>query len=145
MFKYILKLTASIGAAILLSSTPGNAQVVKSVDVTIPFAFQVSDKSFAAGDYMIGQPSSQSSNRTISIRRKDGKYSGMLQLLPPAAGERSHADATSLVFRRYGTVFMLSEVRLRIIDLTGRLRRSETESSLARRFGEPEMRIVRGQ
>jgi hypothetical protein len=94
--------TLSLGA--LLSPLALLAQ--EQLNASIPFAFTVGTKSFAAGNYSIHQ---LNAGHTLLIRNdKDG--SGVMAMV--MNGQQSQKAGTSVLsFKRYGDRYFLSEIR----------------------------------
>ncbi len=65
----------------------------------IPFQFNVGDKTLPAGEYTIAQTNPSSDRAVLQIRAKDGSQSVLVQM-NSVSGKA--ADATTLVFHRYG-------------------------------------------
>ena len=66
---------------------------------TIPFQFNVGDKTLPAGEYTVAQTNPSSDRAVLQLRSKDGRSSAMIQM-NNAIGKAS--ERARLVFNRYG-------------------------------------------
>jgi len=94
--------------ALLLTAVTLFAQTTPSqrlMTVNIPFAFDASDQSLPAGEYLVLTVTPERSIRVVST---DGKHSAILNTLPNYSG--SPSKNSRLVFHRYGNEYFLSQV-----------------------------------
>ena len=82
--------------------------IYTSVVAQVPFDFIVGDKVIPAGELIV-QPAT-AANETISIRNTDAK----IGLFSPASlvESRKAANASALIFHKYGDRYFLSAIRL---------------------------------
>ena len=102
MTNMILKSTLFLGAALTMGL---NAQA-QSTKVTIPFAFEATGKSLPAGEYRVDGLSTSTS--TIAIRNTE--KTAKLMALTNGCESIEAADASKLVFHRYGGQYFLAQV-----------------------------------
>ncbi len=114
-----------------------NAQTNGRVAANISFDFSVGDLKFAAGEYIIEKAAPQSNNASLIIRKKDGKASRIIMMLPMDVKAQNRDAQASLFFNRYGTEYFLSEVVNNADRFGARTPRSKKEAELARQFGSP--------
>lgn len=73
MKRFIVK-TGLLAAATVFFSFAANAQIARQYTAEIPFDFQVHNKTMAAGNYVVGPLSADSSSGSIALSaRKSGK------------------------------------------------------------------------
>lgn len=100
-----------ISAVALLSLasllTAGSAMAAdRAAEATIPFAFNVGDTVFPAGEYKISQAGWRPSG-VIEIRSTDAKH---VMLTTAISDAKQPASGGELVFNRYGDKYFLTEV-----------------------------------
>ena len=97
-----------------------------SVKAQVPFDFIVNNKIILAGECVVG--SAGLNGKILSIRNVDARTSA---LSVSSAGEtRRASENTMLVFRRYGSQYFLSSVRLEGSARTYQLQESRAEAEL---------------
>jgi hypothetical protein len=101
--KRILFLTLALVAAALLVATPSHAQQI-TVEVTVPFNFYVSNTELPAGTYQV----SENPRHFILIKNIETQVSALVSTLP---NNKKTLDSGTLVFRRYGEMHFLAEIR----------------------------------
>lgn len=107
MKKQILNYVAAISFLFVLSAVSAFAQspVFKA---NIPFDFQVNGKTLAAGQYVITEPTSP--HGTITIR--GGQKLSTAVAIYQNVEAKKPANATQLVFRRYGNEYFLAQMQV---------------------------------
>lgn len=89
----------------IMFSVPAQAQI--SLNITLPFPFQVEETKFPQGAYIVKQDDPA---KKIIIRSQKGKDSGQFAGSPLPPKSSFEADQTWLVFHRYGDKYYLSEI-----------------------------------
>jgi hypothetical protein len=74
----------------------------RSLVATIPFQFNVGDKTLPAGEYSISQVNPSSDRAVLQLRSKDGRSAVMIQMNNAIGPASEHAR---LVFNRYGSQY----------------------------------------
>jgi hypothetical protein len=89
----------------------GRAQsnVSPTIRASIPFTFQVGDKSLPAGVYTVRILNPTSDRKTLQIRNEDGRVSAIVQT---TGVNIAIAANTKLVFRRYGEQYFFAQAQL---------------------------------
>jgi hypothetical protein len=140
MKKQFLGTFAMLSLLLALAALSVQAQSRNSIEVQIPFAFQVGDKTLPAGDYSIKQLSQD----TLLVESTNGDES----VVAPAAGRvESNPNAKpgmeKLVFRQYGDQYFLSQVWMtrgasgRELNMTEAERAAASELKLTRHGAKP--------
>jgi hypothetical protein len=131
--KQALRAVTMLVSIIVLSfvtAVASNAQSRgKKIKADIPFDFVVGDKTLAAGEYLVGQITTNS-DAGILIRSSDGhqKAISLTNAVSASAPKRKNA----LTFRRYGNTYFLAQVWLSG-SVSGReVLKSKTERSTER-------------
>lgn len=97
-----------------------------SVKANVPFDFMANNMVIPAGECVIG--ASEAAIPVLTIRNADAKKSAL------AVSSRDHAsksaDKTVLVFKRYGSRYFLSSVRVEGSNITYHLPTNKAESEL---------------
>ena len=120
--------------AILAAAAPARAQSVHEQTASIPFSFNVGDKSFPAGVYRVRQLNPASDRVALEIKSADGRR-GKITLTSFVRNARA-AERARLVFTRYGEQYFLTEVWTPARDAGLALPTSRSERLLARKAGE---------
>ena len=120
--------------AIFAAATPARAQVLHEQTASIPFSFNVGDKSFPAGDYKVRQLNTASDRVALEIKSADGR-TGRVTLTSFISKGRAIEQAR-LVFTRYDEQYFLTEVWTPALAPGLRLPTSRSERTLARKAGE---------
>lgn len=117
-----------------LAAISARAQTANRMQRTsIPFEFNVGNKSFPPGEYRVGSVNSQSDPAALVFTSRDGKMS--LMILTRSVRARGTERGARLVFNRYGDRYFLSQV-WRPSDATGmELFRSRAERDVSRELG----------
>ncbi len=125
--KKFIQICSLLSLLVLSSVAATNAQLSYGTDVNIPFAFNVGDRSYEAGNYIVKLDRRPTGLATLSIQdtRTDDTQTVMLN-----SAADSSSGPVSLVFdtvegRRYLT-------KLRTQDRTYALFRSRTEKNAAK-------------
>ncbi len=101
------------------------------IQVDIPFDFMVEDKTFPGGTYTFTQPTI--TRRLLLIRSLDG-HESVLVITQSVQENLTRSDETKLVFTRYGDQYFLAQVWT-VGEVSGlKLRKSSTESEVAKNF-----------
>jgi hypothetical protein len=104
--KNITKVFALASLLVLFTFSSALAQSDRQTIIYIPFNFSVGEKSFNAGKYII-ERNRKDSDTVWVIKRKDNVGSALMLTQSVRANEP--AEATRLVFNRYGDQYFLSE------------------------------------
>ena len=106
---HIAKLFVSIFFAILVS-IPAFAQSGGTFRAHIPFDFYINKQKLAAGDYFVTRPI-DTTRSVVRIQNREGKQGTLvLGRVGSFTCDPRGANAT-LVFKRYGPTYLLSEIR----------------------------------
>jgi hypothetical protein len=97
----LLVLVGSMAVA-AQAQTSGRTRLFASV----PFQFNVGDKTMPAGDYVITQVNPSSDQAVLQLRSKDGSRTVMIQTIN-VTGKAS--AGARLVFNRYGSQYFFSQ------------------------------------
>lgn len=98
----------SIIALALMTAVVSNAQARDAqLKANIPFDFVVGDKTLAAGEYMVGQPTSIAAD-AIMIRSVDGHQNAVR--LSNTVSAKAPKERAMLIFNRYGENYYLAQV-----------------------------------
>jgi hypothetical protein len=127
-----LTMLVSIIVLAFATAVASNAQSSgKNLRANIPFEFVVGDKTLAAGQYSVGQITTNS-NEGIAIVSRDRQH--RVIRLTSAVSTRSPMKHSSLTFRRYGSTYYLAKVWM-----AGSAEGRETLKSKAERSVEREL------
>ena len=99
--RIVLLATLCVLAAVL----PAQAQF--SFKVTLPFAFQIGDREFPAGTYLMKQ---EAADKGLNIRSEKGNLTGTFGVSPTPTESPFEKDKTWLAFHRSGERYFLFEV-----------------------------------
>lgn len=98
----------SIIALAFATAVVTNAQSrARKIKANIPFDFVVGDKTLAAGEYLVGQITSDS-DAGILVRSSDGSQKAIRLTNAVSASARQKKNA--LTFHRYGNTYYLAQV-----------------------------------
>jgi hypothetical protein len=98
----------SIVALAFITAVASNAQSgTKKLKANIPFDFVVGSRTLAAGEYVVGQMTSNSAD-AISVRSSDGDHNAIR--ITSAVSASAPKRRTQLTFLRYGDTYYLSQV-----------------------------------
>jgi hypothetical protein len=120
------QLLALIGLGMLMATSAAYAQT-REVKANIPFNFIVENATFPAGNYVFHDLSVGS--RAMAIQSADHKLTRMV--VPNACESDSAARTTSLLFRRYGDQYFLTQVWTAGKDIGRQLPESRREAEVA--------------
>ncbi len=135
MRKAYLRIFLTFGLfAILATAATARAQSAHEQTASVPFSFNVGDKSFPAGDYRVRQLNPTADRVALEIKSADG-LRGKVTLTSFIHKGRA-AEAARLVFTRYGEQYFLTEVWTPALDAGLALPTSRSERTLARKAGE---------
>ena len=104
--KYIQRAIAFSGLLVLLTFSSAFGQSDRQTIIHIPFNFNVGEKAFPAGKYVI-ERNRKDSDTVWVIRHKDNVGKAMLLTRPVRANDV--VEETRLVFNRYDDLYFLSE------------------------------------
>jgi hypothetical protein len=92
----MIALVVLVGSMAMAANAQNNGRTLVA---TIPFQFNVGDKTLPAGEYTIAQVNPSSDRAVLQLRNKDGRSSAMIQMnnVIGRASERA-----KLIFNRYG-------------------------------------------
>ncbi len=129
-----LKNVAVFTLFFFLAAISARAQTPNRVQMaSIPFEFNVGNKSFPPGEYRVERVSSQSDPAALAFTSADGKMG--LMILTRGVRARGAERGARLVFNRYGDRYFLSQV-WRPSDANGmELPRSRAERNVSRELG----------
>jgi hypothetical protein len=101
---------AAIGLGLAaFSASPALALAHETLQVHVPFAFSVADKTLPAGDYFV-KPLNDQEPPILEVRSTDGRYAALSLTLSASPGARgSHPE---LVFEKHGSEEFLHAIRL---------------------------------
>ena len=142
MKNQIVKSFVVVTLITLASIVSANAQTNGRVTATVSFDFSVGDQRFAAGEYIIEKATPQSNNTSLIIRKKDGKSSRIVMMLPLDVKAKNGDTQASLFFNRYGSDYFLSEVVNTNDHFGAKMPKTKEEANLARQFGTPTRETV---
>jgi len=135
MRKAYLRIFLAFGLfAILAAVTTARAQSSHEQTASVPFSFNVGDKSFPAGDYRVRQLNPASDRVALEIRSADGRRGKVTLTSFVRSGKP--AEGAGLVFTRYGEQYFLAQVWTRAQGDGLALPTSRSERTLARKAGE---------
>ena len=104
MKQKILTIAATLGILLGLSAVAA-AQTRNRIEANIRFDFIVGNKELKAGDYSV----TRISQNTVSVRSADGKTS-VIVLAPTSLQQRRDGSHERLVFKQFGSTYLLTEV-----------------------------------
>jgi hypothetical protein len=108
--KRYLTLTIAILMFMAVATITADAQVSGSkMSASIPFAFNVGNKTLPAGEYTVRVVNPSSDQRVLQIRSKDGRVSAVIQTIGATS---NNADDAKLVFHRYGETYFFAQAQM---------------------------------
>lgn len=120
--KWMLPVTLMLLSGLMAAQSLTSSHIVAQV----PFDFMVNNKIIPAGECTV--QSADMDARVLTIRNVAAKK-GLFA--PSSHGEENKsADSTVLVFKRYGNLYFLSEIRLEGSNRTYKLSESRAEAEL---------------
>lgn len=103
------KILAMAGAALLLIIPAGESQAQsRSLEVNVPFTFEVGNKAMPAGSYRVESVPTGAGSITI-LRSDSGDVRLPISTMAPASN--SGTPAPALLFHRYGNRCFLAQIR----------------------------------
>jgi hypothetical protein len=106
-----------------------SAQVVDTIEATIPFDFTVRDTTYPAGFYSIKRVR-QENGKAMVLRNQERK--NLVVFMTNAASLHDYADRSMMVFHRIGDRYFLSEVYEEGSEVGIAVQRSDSEKRLER-------------
>jgi hypothetical protein len=91
----------------LLTLASAHAQSAKTINVTIPFDFNVAGKMLPSGEYIV-RPAARHTDEGWQILRKDGRVAAFVLTMSIRSGAVN--ENSKLVFNRYDDQYFLSQV-----------------------------------
>ena len=128
MKRRFIQICSFIGLLIGLTVS-AQAQGVRQYEASIPFDFNVGNKSFQAGDYAIGLTNPLAMQETLTIRNLKSREAEVFLVTRNQAN--AFAAASRLIFNRYGDRYFLSEMATPA--LSAEFLRAKAETRLARK------------
>ena len=111
--KRYLTLTIAILMFMAVVTITADAQVSGSkMSASIPFAFNVGNKTLPAGEYTVRVVNPSSDRRVLQIRSTDGRVSAVIQTIGAALNSANNADDARLVFHRYGDTYFFAQAQM---------------------------------
>jgi hypothetical protein len=108
--KRYLTLTIAILMFMAVATITADAQVSGSkMSASIPFAFNVGNKTLPAGEYTVRVINPSSDRRVLQIRSTDGRVSAVIQTIGATA---NNAGDAKLVFHRYGDTYFFAQAHM---------------------------------
>ena len=106
-----LTLTIAILMFLVVVEITAGAQVFgsKQIRAQIPFAFNVGNKTFPAGEYTVRVLNPNSDRCVLQIQSKDGRLSTLIHTTGITANERANAK---MVFKRYGDTYFFAQAQM---------------------------------
>jgi hypothetical protein len=108
MKNQIVKVVASFSFFALLCTAAHAQAAHQPLRAHVPFDFAVGRDEMPAGDYEIRFVSTATNLQAVQIKSADGRTSRLLQMNYVGGGEVR--EGGRLVFRRYGSLYFLSQV-----------------------------------
>ncbi|MGA8222288.1 MAG: hypothetical protein WB780_11590 [Candidatus Acidiferrales bacterium] len=103
------KILAMAGAVLLSIVAAGECLAQsRSLEVSVPFSFEIGNKTLPAGSYRVESVSTGSGSVTM-VRNANGDVSQMLSTT--ATSVKSGTPAPALVFHQYGNRYFLAQIR----------------------------------
>jgi hypothetical protein len=138
MRKQIISVAAAFLLSIVAAAQCRAQQATGAVQVNIPFAFQVGNRTLPAGEYRIQQLAADMRGIQL-IRQSDGTNAMAVSTLAVEQGDKTAPPR--LIFYRYGNEFFLTEIWA---DGTHgqRLYKSRREKELASTMGSTEVAVL---
>ena len=127
MKKKTLQICSVIGLVILTLMTAVSAKAQTRYRAHIPFDFTIGQKSYKAGEYLIGSLNPYAASNTIAIRDAKGRNSHILMVT--LGEDYSKVGIATLVFDRYEMQYSLSVIRTP--SFTAKLAKSKAVERLA--------------
>jgi len=113
-----------------------------SSSITIPFSFNVGEKTFSAGDYTI-KPNSRDSRNVWLLQSKDGHESVLFST--NHVWSRETNEETGLVFNNYDGQYFLAQIWAAGHNSGRELTMPRSEVSLAKNIHREKVVVTRGE
>jgi hypothetical protein len=107
MRKQALRTVSVLSLLFMLTAASTHAQSAKTIDVTIPFEFNVAGKLLPAGEYIVRR-ATQNTDEGWQVLRKDGGAGAFFLTMYIQAGVVN--ENSRLVFNRYDDQYFLSQI-----------------------------------
>ena len=120
----------------VVMGVPTTTSVSGTVTVSIPFAFSLDGKTFAAGTHSMVPLT----DKTVAIRDSEGKHS--IVVLTNAVSTGTEISGPKLVFHRYGDQSFLTQAWLRQSDTGREFAVSPDEIRMAREYSQQQVILV---
>lgn len=105
--KRVIQICSMLVLAAVFSAAAAQAQTLDRINAKIPFDFNVGEKSYDAGEYII--KTSRLSDSTVQVSLSDGKGNTLQTLLVFSAGEAAGGEER-LVFTVYDGRHYLAKI-----------------------------------
>jgi hypothetical protein len=96
--KKLIQICSLLGLLVIFSAVSANAQAVSSYKADIPFDFNIGQKSYQSGSYVV--KTTKISDASVSLTLEDAK-GNKLQTILTAASDDVSQKQPELVFNRY--------------------------------------------
>jgi hypothetical protein len=96
--KKLIQICSLFGLLVIFSAVSANAQTVSSYKADIPFDFNIGQKSYQSGSYVVR--TAKISDSAVSLTLEDEKGNKLQTILVAASGDASRKQP-ELVFNRY--------------------------------------------
>ena len=110
----------------------------QSIEVKVPFNFNVGNQALPAGTYLISYPFAHTNPHVIQLRSQDGRFNASSATFDADA---SSTSGSQLVFARYGDRYFLRQVLCNVADMNVEI----PTSGLEKRVRMQEARLPRGE
>lgn len=108
MKNQIVKIVTSLSFFALLCTAAHAQAAHQTLRAHVPFDFSTGRDEMPAGDYLISFVNTSSGSQIVLIKSADGRASRLLQMNYVDGGKVR--EVGRLVFRRYGSLYFLSQV-----------------------------------
>jgi hypothetical protein len=107
MKKHAIRNFTILGLLLVMTTVSVRAQSKHSKVTTIPFNFDVGQKTLPAGEYTI-EPNRRDSDKVWLVQSRDGRTSALFMTMSVRANETQ--EKTTFVFHKYGDQYFLSQI-----------------------------------
>jgi hypothetical protein len=133
------KVVVTLSIFTLLMAVSSSAAFAHKLAVNVPFDFFVGDGAMPAGQYVIDVSRAVGTGVIVVANARPGKSA----LVSTIQGDRAkQIDKTQLVFHRYGKTYFLAEVWDSVLSGKRQLRKSRTETEMARIYQTPPEKLA---
>lgn len=109
MKKKALQICSLLGLVVILAVVSAEAQTITQYKANIPFDFNIGNKIYPAGEYVVGVKDAHSQWTVLQIGQAQGRRD--LRVMPALqSGSRSKGENTQLVFSRSGNRYDLTSL-----------------------------------